>query len=62
MTYTIGYIVKGCWFAEVEAESLEEAREIAERQFCDADFGELNDSEGEAYTVDDENGNREYLD
>ena len=42
-TYCVGYRVEGRYYAYVEAESVEEARELAQRKFYDANFGELED-------------------
>ena len=61
MTYTIGFNVHGVYFATVEAENAEEAKMLAEQEYYNADFGELSDIDGEAYTADDENDNRTYF-
>ena len=42
-TYYVSYRVEGRYDAAVEAESVEEARKLAERKFEEADFGELED-------------------
>lgn len=39
--YCVGYKVEGRYYAYVEAESVDEAREKAKEEFYDADFGEL---------------------
>ena len=58
--YCVGYKVTGRYFAFVEAESVEEAKEKAEEKFLDADFGDLEDigdSETEQINVTDLEGN-----
>lgn len=41
--YYVTYKVEGRYIAEVEADSLEEARKEAESEYESADFGELED-------------------
>ena len=55
--YYITYKVDARYIAAVEADNLEEAKEKAEEEFCDADFGETVDIDGEVIIVEDENGN-----
>lgn len=58
--YCVGYKVEGRYYAYVEAESVDEAREKAKEEFYDADFGELEDignCETEQINVSDEDGN-----
>ena len=57
MTYYVTLKVEGRFVAEVDAASIEEAKQMAMDQFCDADFGQLEDIEGESVIVEDENGN-----
>ena len=42
----------------VEADNLEEADEIAEERYTDADFGEARDIDGELCYIEDEDGER----
>ena len=55
--YYVTLKVEGRFVAEVDATSIEEAQRKAMDQFCDADFGSLEDIEGESVIVEDENGN-----
>ena len=57
MKYYVTYKIDARYIAEVEADSLEEARNKANEEFCDADFGEGYDIDGEAIIVEDEHGN-----
>ena len=41
---------------EVEAETKDEALQIAQEKFSDANFGDASDVDGEAIIVEDENG------
>lgn len=56
MKYYVTYRIDARYVAEVEAESLEEAKKKAEDNFCNADFGASQDIDGEAITVENENG------
>ena len=59
-TYCVGYRVEGRYYAYVEAESMEEARELAQGSFYDANFGELEDigdCDTRQINVSDEQGN-----
>lgn len=56
MTYYITYKVDGRYEAQVEAETLDEAFEIAETEFTECDIGDLMDVEGKPIIVEDENG------
>jgi len=62
MKYYVNYSIRARYIAEVEADSIEEAREKAEMEFCDADFGEAEDIEGRVIKVEDEVGNTTYED
>ena len=55
--YFITYKIEARYIAEVNADSLEKAMEIAESKFLDADFGAAEDIDGEAIIVEDEKGN-----
>lgn len=57
MKYYVTYKIDARYVAEVEAETLEEAKEKAESEYMDADFGVAEDIDGEAVIVEDENGN-----
>lgn len=56
MKYCITYSFRARYSAEVEADSLEEAMEKAEIEYCDADFGMAKDIDGNVIFVEDENG------
>lgn len=57
MKYYVTYKVEARYIAEVEADSIKEARRKAIEEFYDADFGVAEDIEGEDIIVEDENGN-----
>lgn len=57
MTYYITYTIEARFVAQVEAGSLEDAKREAQTRYCDADFGEASDIDGEQIIVEDENGN-----
>lgn len=54
MKYTVTYKVDARYSAEVEANSIEEAKKIAESNFWDADFGNVFDIDGEPILIEDE--------
>lgn len=56
MKYYVTYKLEARYVAEVEAETLEEARKKAEEKYQDADFGEAEDINGEAIIVEDDRG------
>lgn len=58
MKYIVGYRFSARYRAEVEAESLEDALELADEEYGEADFGEAEDIDGRAVFVEDEDGNR----
>lgn len=55
--YYVTYKIEARYIAEVEADSLEEAKKKAEDEYISADFGEAEDIDGDAIIVEDENGN-----
>ena len=57
MTYYITFKIDARYVAEVEANSAEEARDMAIDEYIDADFGEARDIDAEPIIVEDENGN-----
>ena len=57
MKYYVTYRIDARYIAEVEADSLEEAKRKADEEWCDADFGAAQDIDGEPIIVEDENGN-----
>lgn len=57
MTYYVTYRIDARYIAEVEADSLEEAKIMAEDEFYNADFGHAEDIEAEQVCIEDENGN-----
>lgn len=54
MKYYVHYKVEARYIAEVEADSIEEARQKADVVFSEADFGVAEDIDGEAIIIDDE--------
>lgn len=61
MKYYITYRIDARYIAEVEANSLEEALEKADSEFCDADFGVAEEIVGEeVIIVEDETGHFVY--
>lgn len=57
MTYYVTFKIDARYVAEVEANSADEARDIAIDKYIDADFGEVHDIDAEPIIVEDENGN-----
>ena len=57
MKYYVTYRIDARYIAEVEADSLEEAKRKADEKWCDADFGAAQDIDGEPIIVEDEHGN-----
>lgn len=56
MKYYVTYKVEARYIAEVEADNLTEARKKASEEFCNADFGDAEDIDGEDIMVEDEGG------
>ena len=54
--YTVCFSVTGRFKADVRASSIEEAREEAILMFEEADFGDLENVDGDVSVVEDENG------
>ena len=57
MTYYVTFKIDARYVAEVEANSAEEAHDMAIDKYIDADFGEAHDIDAELIIVEDENGN-----
>lgn len=57
MTYYVTYAVDGRFTAEVEADSIEEAKAKAEYQYYDANFGQLECIDAYPVNCEDEEGN-----
>lgn len=57
MTYYVTFKIDARYVAEVEANSADEARDIAIDKYIDADFGEAHDIDAEPIIVEDESGN-----
>ena len=57
MTYYVTYRLEARYIAEVEAGSPEDAVQMAEEKYMDADFGEASEIDGSPIIVEDENGN-----
>lgn len=55
--YYVRFKIDARYTVEIEADNLEEAREKANDEYIDADFGEAEDINGEAISVEDEDGN-----
>ena len=49
MKYYVDFAVIGRYTAEVEAGSVEEAKELAKHKWENADFGELEDENGKLF-------------
>lgn len=58
--YYIKFKVDARYVVEVEANTLEEAKEKGKSEFSDADFGEAEDIDGEIISVENENGDFLY--
>lgn len=56
MKYYVTFAVDARYMAEVEADSIEEAKEKAEDAFSGADFGEASDIDGELAMIENEDG------
>lgn len=57
MKYYVTYGFRARYIAEVEADNIDEVMDMAETKYCEADFGEAEDIDGEPLKVEDENGN-----
>lgn len=57
MKYYVNYTVEARYIAEVEADSLEEAMELAQDKFFEANFGEAEDIDGDVIYIEDNDGN-----
>lgn len=56
MTYCFSYKIDARCDIEIEADSLEEAKEKALDAICDVDFGEATDIDTELVSIEDNNG------
>lgn len=59
MNYYVTFKVDVCYTAEVQADTLDEAKRLASKAFSEADFGEATDIDGEMVTI--ENGEGKQL-
>jgi phosphomannomutase len=57
MKYYVTYAISAYYVAEVEADSLEEAREKAGDKYYEADFGDATDIDADQVIVEDEDDN-----
>lgn len=57
MKYYVTYAISAMYVAEVEADSLEEARDKAVDKYYEADFGDATEVEGDQIMVEDEDDN-----
>ena len=55
-TFYVTYKVEARYIAKVRAGSLDEAKALAEDMFCEADFGDAEDIDGEPIIIEDEDG------
>ena len=56
-TYYVTFKVESRFIAAVHAENIDTALKEAQGRFCDADFGEAEDIDGEPIIVEDQEGN-----
>lgn len=56
-TYYVTFAIDARYVAEVHAENAKEAKELAEEEFMDADFGDARDIDANPIIVEDQNGN-----
>lgn len=56
MTYYVTFKIDARYVAEVEANSSEQARDMAIDKYIDADFGEAHDIDAEPIIIENENG------
>ena len=56
-TYFVMHKINARFVSEVQAENIDEAIREAEAKFIDADFGDAEDIDAEAFRVEDEAGN-----
>lgn len=57
MKYYVTFAIDARYVAEVEAYSVDEALDMAQDEYCNADFGVVEVISGEATIIEDENGN-----
>lgn len=58
--YFVRMKIDARYTTEVEADSIEEAKEKAEENFSNADFGEASDIDGDVVVIEDPDGNYVY--
>lgn len=62
MNYTVDFVVHGHHEIDIEADTYEEAMDMAEEIMNMQDFGALNyEVDAEIYSVEDEDGNVSYM-
>ena len=57
MNYYVKFKIDARFVADIEADSIEEAKQKATIAYQNADFGEAEDIDGEIIIIEDENGN-----
>ena len=59
--YTVAIRTRGYYISEIEANSIQEAKRLAEQDYASTSFGPLDCIDGETYSVTDENDNTTYF-
>ena len=59
--YTVAIRVRGYYISEVDADSIQEAKKMVEKDYASTSFGPLDCIDGEAYSITDENDNTTYF-
>lgn len=60
MKYMVVFKIDARYYAEVDVDNLDEAKEIATEKYYDAHFGEAEDIDGELINIIDEEDNLVY--
>lgn len=60
--FFVTHRINARFVAEVEAENIEEAKELATMEYWNADFGPAEDIDGKIIKIEDEDGNFVYED